>query len=284
MSRKLITIPLEQLSTEGNIRSVSTDLRSLAQSFRNGEPEQPPLVQPNGNGYYQVIFGGRRVDAARLLGTAAMACLVVEPMDRRTQITLQLVENLHREDLSPLDEARAIQDLLELGASQLEIANMMQRSQSYICQRLALLNLSPNAQDALAAGTLSASVAEEIMRLPHAQQDRVLGHVQGATVKQAQQIVTQDDTKRTLAKPAPVTEDVDEYDALLDEGDDPLLVLALAQLREAEELVKEVYRDFKLSGSTGHIRRMLKFTLRQTAETVAAILRSLEESDGKQTK
>lgn len=271
---KLLTVPIEQLHTGQNVRSDLGNLQALAASYSDGQPDSPPVVSPNGDGY-QVLWGSRRVEAARLTGTEAMDVLVREPMEDDQRVLTQLVENINREPLPPLDQARAFAALVAGGWKQRDIAAAIGKSEPFVSIRLKMLTgLSGRAQQALTRGQISASVAEEMMRLPAAAQDRVLPQVRQKPVTQAKAIIDQAVVSSPRQSTTPPEND--ESARLLEDGADPLHVLSLAELRRARQLIETVYAENRFSDTDQHIRILIC----QEAATIVQVAQAILKSAG----
>ena len=121
------------------------------------------LSRDEGEAVYRVIVGERRWRAARLAGIKTVACLVVsgEPSPNELLID-QLMENVLREDLKPVEQARACKTLMEQGGlTQVQLAETLQVAQSTIARALALLNLPASIQEQVDAGELASNLAYE---------------------------------------------------------------------------------------------------------------------------
>lgn len=131
-------------------------LESLAASLRASGVLQPVVVAPaDGEGRHLLIAGERRWRAARLAGLERVPAIVRE-VDARERLELALVENLVREDLSPIDVAQACACLVEdFGQSHGELAGRLGRSRPAISNLMRLLELPDAVQDLIAAGELS---------------------------------------------------------------------------------------------------------------------------------
>lgn len=142
-------------------------LKELSESIRATGVVQPVLLRPAPAApeRYQLVAGERRWRAARLAGLEAVPALVRELSDRQT-IELALTENLLREDLNPLDVARAYQALQEqFGLSQEEISDRLGVTRSVVTNTLRLLRLPESVQEMLAEGELSAGHARALAGL-----------------------------------------------------------------------------------------------------------------------
>lgn len=148
-------------------RSVFDDgaLQELADSIARYGVIQPVTVRRLPSGYYQIIAGERRWRAARLAGLEELPCRVIEADDRRTA-ELALVENLQREDLNPIEEARGYRSLIdEYGLTQDEAAQSVGRSRPAVANSLRLLTLSPQVLTLVEDGRLSAGHARALLTL-----------------------------------------------------------------------------------------------------------------------
>jgi len=141
-------------------------LEELAASIRSQGLVQPLLVRPIDEGArYEIVAGERRWRAAKLAGLTEVP-VFVRPLSDMEVMAAALIENLQREDLNPLEEARALAALrAEFGLSQDELANMLGKSRPAIANSLRLLNLSPEAQNALENGQISAGHARAVLSL-----------------------------------------------------------------------------------------------------------------------
>ena len=138
-------------------------LQDLADSIAQFGVIQPVVTRKLDNGYYQIIAGERRWRASRLAGLTEIPVRVIEADDRRTA-ELALVENLQREDLNPIEEAKGYKTLMEeYGLTQEETAKSVGRSRPAITNALRLLNLSDAVMDMVEKGELSAGHARALV-------------------------------------------------------------------------------------------------------------------------
>jgi ParB family chromosome partitioning protein len=139
-----------------------TALAELAASIESSGLLQPVVVRPR-NGSYELIAGERRWRAAQRLGWARIPA-VVRDVDDQTLLTLALIENLQRDDLSPIDEAsgyRRLGDEFQLPQS--EIARLVGRNRSTVANLLRLLQLPPEIQAMVHHGKLSEGHARALL-------------------------------------------------------------------------------------------------------------------------
>jgi len=138
----------------------------LTASVREVGVIQPVLVRPSGDGSYELIAGERRWRAAKRAGLATIPALVRDT-DELGAVEQALVENLHREDLSPLEEAGAYQQLIEdFGLTHDELASRVGRSRVAITNTLRLFQLPPTIQRLVGEGRLSAGHARALLGTP----------------------------------------------------------------------------------------------------------------------
>lgn len=135
----------------------------LVHSVREFGVLQPVVVRKNENGDYELIMGERRTRAAREAGLTSIPAIVRETADEHL-LRDALLENLHRSQLNPLEEASAYQQLLEdFGITQEELATRIGRSRPQISNTIRLLKLPVPVQQRVAAGVLSAGHARAIL-------------------------------------------------------------------------------------------------------------------------
>ena len=127
---------------------------------------QPILVRPLDDGTYELIAGERRWRAAQRAGLATVPA-IVRTTDDLSSIEQALVENLHRQDLTPLEEAAAYQQLIEdFHLTHEQLSARVGKSRSAITNTLRLLGLPPGVQHLLADGQLSAGHARALLGTP----------------------------------------------------------------------------------------------------------------------
>ena len=138
-------------------------LQELADSIAQYGLIQPITVRKLNTGYYQIIAGERRWRASRLAGLTEVPVRVIEADDRRTA-ELALVENLQREDLNPIEEAKGYRTLIEeYGLTQEEAARSVGRSRPAITNAMRLLSLSAPVLELVEKGELSAGHARALV-------------------------------------------------------------------------------------------------------------------------
>ncbi|HEX7005423.1 MAG TPA: ParB/RepB/Spo0J family partition protein [Trueperaceae bacterium] len=183
------TLPLDQIRpAPGQPRKVfdPAAIAELSASIAEKGVLQPLLVRPVEGGY-EIVAGERRYRAAKEAGLEAVP-VVVRELDDQAALEIAIVENLQREDLNPVEEARAFQQLLEFGASQEDVGRAVGKSRSAIANSLRLLSLPPQALAALESGKISAGHARAILAQPEADRAWALQTIieKQLTVRQAE--------------------------------------------------------------------------------------------------
>lgn len=165
----LVEIPVGDLSPNPNQPRVHFDeesLSDLSASIREIGVLQPLLVRQLADGSYQLIAGERRWRAAQRAGLATVPA-VVKTTDDMSSVEQALVENLHRQDLAPLEEAGAYQQLIDdFSLTHDDVAKRVGKSRSSITNSLRLLALPAAIQAFLADGKLSAGHAKALLGTP----------------------------------------------------------------------------------------------------------------------
>lgn len=151
------------------------DLTEMADSIREVGLLEPILVTPGSDGRYTIVAGHRRRRALELAGLAAALCTVRADLTPEQAIAARAIENLHREDLTPLQEAACFKELADLGHSQRAIAKLVGKSQPHISKRLDLLGLPEAVTAAFLGGEVTIEEARELGKLDEADVVAVLG-------------------------------------------------------------------------------------------------------------
>lgn len=138
-------------------------LADLAASIEEHGVIQPLTVRRLSTGYYQIIAGERRWRASKLAGLKEVPAVIIEADDRKV-LEIGLIENLQREDLNPIEEAKGYQVLIkEFGMNQEEIAERMGKSRPAISNALRLTALPPEVRELIAGGRLSAGHGRAVL-------------------------------------------------------------------------------------------------------------------------
>ncbi len=181
------------------------NLEDLAASIKENGLLQPVVVRAVGEGAWEVVAGERRFRAVKDLGWTHVP-VVVRDVDDRTMLVLALIENLQREDLSPLDEAHAYSRLVdEFGLTQAQVAERVGRDRSTVTNTIRLLGLPQQVRDLLMSGKISAGHARALLGLSDEKRVIQLAKAaasQGLNVRQVEERVRQGrgSTKRGATK------------------------------------------------------------------------------------
>lgn len=148
-------------------------LKELAGSIRQQGLLQPLVVRMLDNGCYEIIAGERRWRACRLAELQEVP-VIIRQVDDETAMAMALVENLQREDLNPLDQARAMARLVEeFTLTHQQIADLLSKSRAAVSNHLRLLTLSSEVMPLLEAGRLDMGHARTLLMLEPSQQLQV---------------------------------------------------------------------------------------------------------------
>ncbi|WP_153383128.1 ParB/RepB/Spo0J family partition protein [Companilactobacillus mishanensis] len=177
-----------QPRTEFDERSIT----ELSQTISEHGLLQPMVVRSFQDGKYEIIAGERRYRALKKLNWTKVPVIVKELDDEETA-SMALIENVQREDLNPIEEARAYRKVLDSeNITQLELASRISKSQSYVANKLRLLSLDKKVIEALANDKISVRHGRELLRLKDekAQEKALTSILDGSlNVKQTKDLV-----------------------------------------------------------------------------------------------
>jgi ParB family chromosome partitioning protein len=189
---KLKNIPVDRLERSRRRPRRAIDgiaLKKLAESAVSEGIIQPLLVRKLGGGRFEIIAGERRWHAARMAGLKRVPTIVRDASDLAA-FALALVENLHREDLNPIDQALAVRELVDsFSMTHQEVADMIGRSRVSVTNLLRLLELPQEVQAMLADGKLDLGHGRALLALPD-----------GERVASAERAVTQGTSVRAIER------------------------------------------------------------------------------------
>jgi ParB family chromosome partitioning protein len=167
-------------------------LDDLAASILRHGLLQPILAEEDGDGGYTIVAGERRYRAALKAGLVEVP-VILRRLSSEKRLEISLIENIQREDLNPLEEARAYQSLMELGgATQDQVAEAVGKSRSTVANALRLLRLPELMLTALRDGQISAGHARSLLALPDAAaREKLFRRIldEGLSVRQAEAAV-----------------------------------------------------------------------------------------------
>ena len=211
-NNKLKNIDINKIqANENQPRTVFNEekIEELAASIEENGLIQPIVVRKV-NGIYQIIAGERRYRACCSLNMKQVPCIIEDYDDKQTQ-TLAIIENIQREDLSPLEEAKAYQALIkEYGYSQTELADIVGKKQSTIANKLRLLQLPMTVQEAVRRKDITERHARALLKLDTtAKQNNMLREImdKGLNVEQTEEKIKK---KIEPKKPKPKTKSISQ--------------------------------------------------------------------------
>jgi ParB family chromosome partitioning protein len=234
------------------------DLRALAESVTARGVLQPVLVRPLPGGRYELVAGERRLRAAKLAGLDRVPALV-RTTEESERLELALIENMARQDLNPVDAARACAALVdELGVSKEEIGRRVGRSRAAISNMVRLLELPDEVLAMLEAGELSEGHGRAILQLRDRNEQRALARRardEGLTVRKTEALARGADAPGTGGRRRPALVAADALEACREledslsrllghdvrvrmKGRGAKVEIAFEDLREAQELLR----------------------------------------------
>ena len=168
-------------------------LEELSDSIAKHGVLQPLLVRPLASGGYQIVAGERRWRASRMAGLTTVPAVIREMNDRET-MEAALIENLQREDLNPVEEAKGYKALMEgFGLSQEEVAGRVGRSRPAVANALRLLALPEELLKLVQGGAISAGHGRALLAIsdPAAQKEAARAAAAGASVRELERMAKQ---------------------------------------------------------------------------------------------
>ncbi|MBR4549416.1 MAG: ParB/RepB/Spo0J family partition protein [Oscillospiraceae bacterium] len=262
---ELLIVPIEKVEPREDQPRRSFDptaLQELAASIGQYGLIQPITVRRLPSGYYQIIAGERRWRASRMSGLTEVPVRVIEADDRRTA-ELALVENLQREDLNPIEEARGYRSLMhDFGLTQEETAQSVGRSRPAVANSLRLLSLSAPVMELVERGELSAGHARALIPIEDAARQLEAAK---EVIRRSLSVRKTERMAARLCRPAEAEPEVQAADALA--------VDYAAEL--AQELEKKLGRRVRLVEKNGSGRIELSFYGAEDREKLIGQLRKL---------
>lgn len=168
-AKEVVSLPLNELRAnpyQPRKQFNEEALQELAQSIKENGVFQPIIVRPSAIKGYEIIAGERRFRASQRAGQQTVPALIY-PCDDETMMQIAVVENLQREDLTPLEEAASYRQLMEeLHLTQQELAQRLGKSRPYIANYLRLLSLPEKLKEMVQRNDLSVGHARALLSLP----------------------------------------------------------------------------------------------------------------------
>ena len=174
-------------------------IQELAQSIKENGLIQPIIVRKSPVLGYEILAGERRYRASIAAGLSEVPVIVKQLSDQDMMLH-SIIENLQRENLNPIEEAKAYQSLIDKGFTHTEIAEKMGKSRPYITNLVRLLGLPKHILTEVESGKLSQAHARLLIQLSSDKQDKLLNRIQTETlsVRQVEQILQK--TKKSSKK------------------------------------------------------------------------------------
>ena len=195
-----------------------TELTELAASIKESGLLQPILVRRKGDGIYELISGERRWRATKEAGLDTIQAVIRNCSDQEA-ILLALIENIQREDLNPMETARAYARMMnEFGLSHDGIAQKVGRDRSSVANSVRLLNLHPDIQSLVESGTLSAGHAKVLLGLESQETQSKIGKAvaaRGLSVRETEKLVSGSFAVKRRTKKVLVTSQWSDVEARL---------------------------------------------------------------------
>jgi ParB family chromosome partitioning protein len=215
---------IEQAARNGDLRELPVDLmqrgkyqprvdmhpeslQELADSIRAQGVVQPIVVRPIGDGKYEIIAGERRWRASQLAGLHEIPAVVRDVPDSAA-IAMALIENIQREDLNPLEEAHALQRLIdEFDMTHQQASEAVGRSRAAVSNLLRLQELNEDVQRLLVQGQLEMGHGRALLGLRGTAQTAAAQKVvkRGLSVRETEQLVRRENENNNRVKPAATT-------------------------------------------------------------------------------
>lgn len=176
-------------------------LMDLAQSIRENGLIQPITLKEN-NGRYEIIAGERRYRACMMIGLTEVPANIMD-VSEANMAELALVENIQRENLSAIEEAKAYVQIMKVsGCTQSELALKVGKSQSSIANKIRLLNLSENVQNAVSSKIITERHARSLIGTSAEKQEEILEKIvkKGLNVSQTEKLVKQEKKDKVVKK------------------------------------------------------------------------------------
>lgn len=174
-------------------------IQELAQSIKENGLIQPIIVRKSPVLGYEILAGERRYRASIVAGLSEVPVIVKQLSDQDMMLH-SIIENLQRENLNPIEEAKAYQSLIDKGFTHTEIAEKMGKSRPYITNLVRLLGLPKYILTEVESGKLSQAHARLLIQLSSDKQDKLLNRIQteNLSVRQVEQILQK--TKKSSKK------------------------------------------------------------------------------------
>lgn len=166
-------LSIEQIDVETGIRHTidKESLEELVASIIRHGVLQPLVVEPGEEGRYNLQIGKRRIAASKIAGLEKVPAIILDTsLGAEESLAMRLVENIHRENLDPIDEAEAYSALREMGVKVSDIARQVGKDRTYVSHSMRLLKLHPKIREAIREQKIPREHALALIRLEPNQQ------------------------------------------------------------------------------------------------------------------
>lgn len=240
-------------------------ISDLADSIRIHGIIQPLTVRLLPTGYYEIVAGERRWRAAKEAQLSEVPVLIIEADDRKV-MELGLIENLQREDLNPVEEAKGYDVLMkDYKLTQEQVAERMGKSRPAIANALRLLGLTPMILDLLAEGTLSAGHGRTLLAAPN---QRIMEEVAELVIKHDLSVRRTEETIKAMKKA------MDQPEKAMVEEDEIYLYVRESQENLSQTMGRRV--QIQHNGRRGKI--VMEYTDAHDLTDLVEVLSSLQEA------
>ena len=202
--KEILMVPIEKIVAnpyQPRIEFNEESLMDLAQSIRENGLIQPVTLKEK-DGYYEIVAGERRYRACQMIGMTEIPANVMDVQESQ-MAALALVENIQREDLRANEEAKAFVQIMKVtGCTQSELAMKLGKSQSSIANKIRLLNLSENVQNAVSSKIITERHARSLVGMDEKKQQEMLDKIvkKGLNVSQTENLIKQEKKDKVKLK------------------------------------------------------------------------------------
>ena len=217
--KRFSEVKVDEIVVEDRIRKTFDEdsIKELASSIEKHGILQPLTVEPRSDGTYTLLMGERRFMAAKRTGLNVVPVIVTDQKLKPNEtVEARLIENIHREDLDPMDEAEAYQQLVDMGYNVSEVARRVGKPRYYVSKRLSLLRLHPKVREAVRQRTLTPTHARPLLRLEPEQQLPLIEEIEAENlnVKETKERVREVLGKKLSWRLVPIRLSLEEFSAL----------------------------------------------------------------------
>ena len=202
--KEILMVPIEKIVAnpyQPRIEFNEESLMDLAQSIRENGLIQPVTLKEK-DGYYEIVAGERRYRACQMIGMTEIPANAMDVQESQ-MAAVALGEKIQREDLSAIEEAKAFVQIMKVtGCTQSELALKLGKSQSSIANKIRLLNLSENVQNAVSSKIITERHARSLVGMDEKKQQEMLDKIvkKGLNVSQTENLIKQEKKDKVKLK------------------------------------------------------------------------------------